>query len=113
MEEVYIDIRNNRRQYERAVARFQADAAVSVRNKELTLSFARDAALGKTVIGRAKKRIGPARLLGYIAQLYPLMLFLNKDLDQVTQPDLERFVEALEADAIRSRSPRLRDGRCR
>ncbi len=106
MEEVYIDIRHTRQQYERAVARLHADPSVCPRNKELLLSFTRDAALGKTIIGRAKKRIGPARLLGYLSQLYPFILYVNKDLDAVTQADVERFVEALDADVIRSRASR-------
>ena len=108
MEEEYIDIRNVKRTYDVALARLKADSNVSDHNKELIFSFIRDAMLGKTVHRRAKKKIGPARLLGYIVQLYPLLSFLNKDLDQVTQEDMERFIEALETDRIRSRSPRCR-----
>ncbi len=114
MEEEYIDVRNTKEQFERSVARYKADPAVSARNKEIVLSFVRDAALGKTVIGKAKKKIGPARLLGYISQLYPLILFVNKDLDHVKQDDMEAFIEALEGDQIRSRKPQLNGARvCR
>ena len=105
MADQYIETRNVKEQYQRALARFQADDQVSDHNKELLSRFLRDASLGKTVLRRAKKRIGPARLLGYITQLYPLLLFVDKDLDQVTQENMELFIEALDVDRIRSRMP--------
>lgn len=107
MEEQYIDIRNTKGRLVSATRRFNEDAAVSDENKSLVNRFLRDAALGKTVIGKAKKKIGPARMLGYIAQLYPLILFVRKSLEDVSQEDMEAFIEALEADTIRSRSPRV------
>lgn len=106
MEETYIDVNRVQEQYERTLKRFQDDATINPRSKELVLTFLRDAALGKTVLGRAKKKIGRARLTGYINQLYPLIVFVKKDLDKVTQEDMEWFIEALDADQITSRSPR-------
>ncbi|WP_428937505.1 tyrosine-type recombinase/integrase [Fontivita pretiosa] len=106
MEEKFIDIRNTNRAYELALARLKSDTHISQRNKDLILRFVRDAALGKTVIGRAKKKIGVARLLGYITQIRPLIEFTHKDLDQITQADMEAFVEALENDTIKSRAQR-------
>jgi integrase len=103
MEEQYIDIRNTQQTYENTVRRFKADGAISERNKEILLRFLRDAALGKTILGRAKKRIGPSRLTSYIHQITHLILLAGKDLDQITQEDMERFIEALESDGIRSR----------
>ena len=107
MEPRYIEIGYAKRGFESAKARFKADRSVSPRNKEILLSFLRDAALGKTIRGRAKKKIGASRLLNYINHLYPLMTFLDKQLDQVSQDDMERFIEALENDEIRSRAPRI------
>ena len=107
MEEEYIDVRNTQKLYARILESFKNDPAVCDENKTLVCRFLRDAALGKTVIGRAKKKIGPARLFGYIIQLYPLMLYLKKPLEKVTQEDMENFVEALDADQILSRSPRV------
>lgn len=110
MEEEFIDTRNTQQQFERAFARFKQDPTVSEHNKELVSKLIRDAALGKTVIGRAKKKIGPARLLGYLMQLRPLIDYLKKDLDTVTQDDMESFIEALESDQIRSRAQRVIGG---
>ncbi len=73
---------------ESAVRRFNEDVAIGDENKKLVNNFLRDAALGKTVIGKAKKKIGPARLLGYVAQLYPLILFVRKSLEDVTQEEM-------------------------
>ena len=103
MEEEYIDVNNAKMQHERALARLIKDPNVSSTNKEILQRFLRDAALGKTLIGRAKKKVGPSRLAGYIYQLFPLILFLQKNLDQVTQGDMERFIEALETNEIKSR----------
>jgi integrase len=107
MEEEYIELRDYQRDYENAITRLQNDGNIREKNKELVRVFLRDAALGKTVLGRAKKKIGKARLVGYINQLYPLLLFAKKDLDKLTQEDMEDFVEALESDEIMSRTKRL------
>ena len=102
-EEEYIPATDNQEQLERAVARFMADKEISSHNKELAQRYLRDAALGKTIIGRAKKKIGPARRHSYVIHLTTLIRFVRKDLDKVTQEDMEQFIEALEADEIRSR----------
>ena len=73
MEEEYIDVRGTQERYKAALDHFERDPAISPRNKELVLRFLRDAALGKTVVGKAKKKISPARLEGYVYQLYPLL----------------------------------------
>lgn len=104
MEEEFIDMRNLQQHLERSIARLKADETISSRNKELILNFVRDAALGKTIIGRAKKKIGPARQLGYIAQLRPLIDYLHTDLDQITQSQMEDFIEALESGKFLSRT---------
>ena len=108
MEEQYIELRKMRCIYASTVAKLENDPAISPRNKELIRKFLRDAALGKTIIGKAKKRIGQAALVGYVHHLYPFMLLLKKDLDQVTMEDTECFIEALDSDEIRSRASRIK-----
>jgi site-specific recombinase XerD len=93
---------------ERAFAR---NKELSQHNKELIEKYIRDARLGKTLIGRAKKKIGPARLSSYLNNLTTLALYSKKDLDKITQDDMERFIEALEADHIRSRRRNIRGNR--
>ncbi len=110
MENTYIDIADCKGQYERTLERFKNRTDVSDENKELILRFLRDAALGKTVIGRAKKRIGPSRLNGYVIHLSIFITFQNKPIDKLTQEDMEAFVEALDGGAIPSRR-RVFEGR--
>lgn len=98
---------DNKRRYELAIARLKSDPTISERNKEIILRFIRDAALGKTILGRAKKRIGRARLKHYVAHLQVLIRYLGKDLDRLSQDDMEAFIEALESDVIRSRANRV------
>lgn len=107
MEEQYIDLRHSAEHLERTRARFMADPSVSDKNKELIESFLRDAAIGKTVIGRARKKIGPSTRITYIQHLRILIDFLELDLDALSEPDMERFIEALESDKIGSRNQRI------
>lgn len=86
-----------------ALRRFLARPDISARNKELVARYVRDAALGMTVKGKAKTRIGPARRTGYITTLLCLIDYLHMDLDRLTIPDMQRFVEALEGGHIKSR----------
>ena len=95
--EEYIDIRNTKKRYEAAVASLECAGDVSARNRELLLRFLRDAALGKTILNRSKKQVSPARRLVCISHLRTLMRFVQKDLDRVTEEDMERFIEALDS----------------
>lgn len=78
MENKYIPTTNYEQSYQAARARFESDPTVSQRNKELVLQFIRDAALGKTLQNRAKKRIGPSRLSKYLIHLTPLIQLFSK-----------------------------------
>ena len=107
MDESFIDTRNSKHYYELSLSRFLQDPHVSDRNKQIISSFLRDAALGKTVFGKSKKAIGHSRLSGHLSHLAIPIRFLQLDLDKLTQADMERFIEALENDSIRSRGTRL------
>lgn len=111
MEEEYIDIANWKQRYVTTLERLDSDARISSRNRELIRSFLRDASLGKTVVGRRRKKIGPAALVSYISQLTTFLLFVKKDLDKITNEDMEKYIEALETDIIRSRARRLIGGK--
>jgi integrase len=103
-------ITDEKHRYERAVQTFEQDQVVSQHNKELVLRFAREAALGKTVLNRARKRIGYSRLSSYFVHLTTVIHAVRKDLDAVTQEDMECFIEALDRGAITARH-KLRHGR--
>lgn len=65
-------------------------------NKKLIARFIADAGLGKTIRGKAKKKIGRPRQVKYLQDLKKLDRFFAKPLDEVTQEDMERFITALE-----------------
>lgn len=73
-----------------------ADTPLRPRNKELLEAFLRDAELGKTIKGRAKKQIGPHRLLKYVQDLKKLDTYFRKDLDAVSLKDMEQFISDLQ-----------------
>ncbi|MBI1972469.1 tyrosine-type recombinase/integrase [Candidatus Woesearchaeota archaeon] len=105
MEIEYIDVNEVEKRFRQALARFEQRPDVSEGNKELLKRFLRESFLGKTNPGRAKKRVGFSRLQGYLNYLSTLIRFVRKDLDQVTQGDMEGFIEALERNEILSIRP--------
>jgi len=109
-EEVKIEAKDVEGSLRRMTERFMARADVSEANKEVVSRFLREAALGKTVVGRARKQIGPDRRLLYLRQLTILIDFVKKNLDELQMVDMERFVEALDGGGIRSQLP-LRHGK--
>lgn len=108
MEEVYIDVSHVKEKYERALALFKNNCNLSTFNKELVLRFIRDASLGKTILRGAKKKIGLARITRYLSHLQPFIEYVDKNLDEVTQDEMECFIEALETDQILSKHHYLR-----
>ena len=60
-----IDIHRTERGYETALESLKNDSLVNSRNKELIINFLWDCKVGKTVKGRAKKKIGKRRLIKY------------------------------------------------
>ena len=108
MEEEYIDVQESQKNYERTLARFKKDPRISDQNRALVLKFIRDAAVGKTILGKSKKRIGPSRLRSYINHLRHLIYHVEKDVDKLTQGDMEDFIEAMQQNLIRCRDGKQR-----
>ncbi len=102
MEEVDVRLGKCERLLERALERFLQDPNVTERNKELVTRYVRDARLGKTVHNRARKKIGAARLSSNVGHFMTLLTFTTKNLDEVTQEDMEsprtQYVEHAAAD---------------
>ncbi len=103
MEEEYIDVQGSQKNYERTLARFKIDSKISDHNRTLVLKFIRDAAVSKTILGKSKKRIGPSRLRSYMNHLRHLIYHVEKDIDKLTQENMEDFIEAMEQNQIRCR----------
>jgi integrase len=103
MESTFIPTKDDATLYSRALQRFLERQDVSARNKELVSTYLRESGIGKTARGRAKTKIGYQRRVSYLNTLICIIEFLQKDLDQVTDPDMQRFIDALEGGKIRSR----------
>lgn len=78
------------------IARLRNRKGMLEANKALIERFINDARMGKTIRRGAKKRVGALRQAKYVHDLAKIDAFLKKPLDQVTEPDMERFIMALE-----------------
>jgi len=99
-----IDIHDRKAKFQRALTSLELDNCINLDNKKLTLNFLRDCTLGKTVLGKAKKKIGAARCLKYLGILRMLSVAFGKSFSAVTQTDMEHFIEGLETDRIKKRN---------
>lgn len=95
-----IDIHNSAKRYAAAKERWKNDKSLSKRNRELILTFLREAELGKTVLNKQKKKIEDRACLKYGNNLKTCAQFLKKDFDKVNRQDMEDFIEPLEKDII-------------
>lgn len=103
-EEGKIDIHHRVEQYRRALEKFEIDKTIIPENKVRIANFLRDCTLGKTVKGKSKKKIGPARCLKYLSMLTRISEELQKPFDDITQLDMEQFVQNLEEGKMLTRS---------
>lgn len=99
-----IDIHHRKARYETTLGKFQIDDNIISENKTLILSFLRDCQLGKTIIGKSKKKIGIARCLKYLGILKQLSIWFDKPFNDVTQSDMEKIIHNLEMDVFRKKS---------
>jgi site-specific recombinase XerD len=100
------DIHNRAHQYACACANINNDASIPDRSRTLILRFLDDCALGKTVLHRKKKRIGPGRLIKYALDLSCVARWLNKPLDKAEMQDMEMLIRGLDTDQFRKRDGR-------
>ena len=97
-----IDIHNRRRSFLTAFSKLQKDQDINWDNKKIIISFIKDCLIGKTVVGKSKKKIGHGRCLKYISILKRLSVFFNKSFNIISQEDMEYFIQALENDSYLS-----------
>lgn len=90
-----IDIHQRQLKFGKALETLEGDNVIIRENKILFLRFLRDCSLGKTILGRSKKKIGPARCLKYLGILRLLSDALAKPFDDVRQIDMQRGVFCL------------------
>lgn len=97
-----IDIHNRTNSFITAFDKLKTNGSVIPENRDLIVSFINDCRLGKTILGRSKKKIGVARCLKYISILTQLPNYFNCSFNEITQQDMERFISDLETDKYKS-----------
>lgn len=98
-----IDIHKIGERFKNALNRFESDQNISPRNKEMILRFLSDCKIGKTIKGKAKKKIGDQRLIKYLYILKTLSMWLNKAFDEVNQEEMERLVLGIEENVYKKK----------
>ncbi len=97
-----IDIHGVEKAYESSIKSLNEDTSIIKENKELIQRFIYDCELGKTIKGRAKKKIGKQRITKYILYLRKFSNWLNKPFDKVEQEDMEKIIYNLEKNVYKS-----------
>ncbi len=97
-----IDIHNRKKSFLTAFTKLQSDKSMIKDNKKILISFINDCLIGKTVVGKSKKKIGYGRCLKYISILKRLSNKFQKSFNIISQEDMEQFIQALENDSYLS-----------
>jgi integrase len=98
-----IDIHNTDKSYELAFSKLETDESINTKNRELIFKFLWDCKIGKTLKGRAKKKLGKRRIIKYLYGLKKLSRWLGKPFDEVSQAEMERLVSCIEEDSYKNR----------
>ncbi len=100
----FIDIHKRDVYFRNKLRKIRNDDELSARNKEIILRYLRESELGKTIRKGSKRKIGSGRNL-QVAGILNLMakVWFGKDLDAVTDKDMERFVTRLDRGQLKSR----------
>jgi integrase len=99
-----IDIHGTAGTLKQTLLHLESDVQVHPENRKLIKDFIRDCKLGKTVLRRRKRAIGPATCLKYLFALKTASRYFCKSLKVVTQQDMEAFIEKLSCNEIVSRT---------
>lgn len=91
-----INIHGTDERLESLLAKIEHNESIHPENKQLMIRFIRDCRLGKTISGTRKKKIGAATCIKHLFGLNVLLRSLAKAFNEVTQDDMEKFIESLE-----------------
>ena len=95
-----IDIHNRKSVFNTAISSLKSNQEIHPENKELILQFIRDCTLGKTVIGKSKKKISTVTCLKHLSALKLLCREIKKSFNKIKIKDMEEFIQHLENDLI-------------
>jgi hypothetical protein len=99
-----IDIHGLERGYDVAIDSLMKDPGLDERSRELIVKFAWDCKLGKTLKGKAKKKIGKSRILKYIYILRIISKWLGKPFDEAGQEEMDRLVSNIEENVYKKKN---------
>ena len=104
MADDFIDIHNLDRYFQNKVEKIKKDKELSDKNKQIILDYLRDSELGKTIKKGQKKKIGSGRNIHAATILNKMAKewFEGKELDKITQQDMEKFILGLDKGIILS-----------
>jgi len=93
MNDDYIDIHRLDRHMANKYRAITSDPDLSESNRDLILRYLKDSELGKTIKKGQKRKIGAGRNLQAAGYLYKMCKdWFKKDLDKVTEKDMEEFI---------------------
>jgi site-specific recombinase XerD len=96
-----IDIHKSKHNYEKELARLGRDEGICSENKQIIVDFLNACQLGKTILGKEKKKLGEKRLIKYLYALRRINEWLgNKNFKEVTQAEMEAFISRVERNAL-------------
>ena len=96
-----IDVHKSRHNYEKELARLHREEKICAANKQIIFDFLNACQLGKTIIGREKKKLGEKRLVKYLYALRRINEWLgNKNFRDIAQVDMEAFISCVERNAL-------------
>ena len=101
-----IDIHKSKVNYRKSIDLLKKRKDISNRNKNLIIKFLNDCEIGKTVLGRQKKKISLSTLRKYLFSLIVVARNIKVDLDSLPPDDrnnkvMEDFIRRLESNKIR------------
>ncbi len=102
-DEEFIDIHKKEKFFQNKLKKLQTDKNLSEKNREIILRYLKESELGKTIKKGQKKKIGPGRNLQVAGWLNLMTQWFKKDLDKVTEKDMEKIVYDLDKGIIKSR----------
>jgi len=102
--EKFYDIHRLDKYFENKLDIIREDNDLSSRNKDIILKYLKDSEIGKTIRKGQKKQIGSGRNLQVAGFLMKMANeWFKKDLDKVTQEDMESFIYNLDKGKLFSR----------
>lgn len=99
----FIDVHKLDKYFENKLRSIQTDEGLNEKNKEIILRYLKESELGKTIKKGQKRQIGAGRNIQAATYLLQMSnVWFKKDLDKVTEKDMEKFITDLNKGTIKT-----------